>query len=172
MLLSQYTVDERPGSEWIVLCDFDGTISVEDITDSLLERFGQPGWQEIEQAWKRGEIGSHDCMAQQVALLDASGEELDAHLDGMSIDRAFVHFAAAAREHFSALFVTHDLSEAVRVADRLLVLSEGGTGFVTERRIEGRPGERSDRAIFDLVETWSRDPAFAELFDGERKELS
>jgi NitT/TauT family transport system ATP-binding protein len=80
--------------------------------------------------------------------------------------------AAAAREHFSALFVTHDLSEAVRVADRLLVLSEGGTGFVTERRIEGRPGERSDRAIFDLVETWSRDPAFAELFDGERKELS
>jgi NitT/TauT family transport system ATP-binding protein len=80
--------------------------------------------------------------------------------------------AAAARERFSALFVTHDLSEAVRVADRLLVLSEGGTGFVTERRIEGRPGERSDRAIFDLVETWSRDPAFAELFDGERKELS
>jgi NitT/TauT family transport system ATP-binding protein len=80
--------------------------------------------------------------------------------------------AAAARERFSALFVTHDLSEAVRVADRLLVLSEGGAGFVTERRIEGRPGERSDRAIFDLVETWSRDPAFAELFDGERKELS
>jgi len=79
--------------------------------------------------------------------------------------------AAAARERFSALFVTHDLSEAVRVADRLLVLSEGGTGFVTERRIEGRPGARSDRAIFDLVETWSRDPAFAELFDGERKDL-
>lgn len=79
---------------------------------------------------------------------------------------------AAAREHFSALFVTHDLSEAVRVADRLVVLSEGGTGFITERRIDGRPGERSDRAIFDLVETWSRDPAFCELFDGEQKEMS
>ncbi|BEV45001.1 ATP-binding cassette domain-containing protein [Afipia carboxidovorans] len=80
--------------------------------------------------------------------------------------------AAAAREHFSALFVTHDLSEAVRIADRLAVLSDGYTGFVTERRIEGRPGERDDRFIFDLVEAWSRDPAFAELFDSERKGLS
>ena len=80
--------------------------------------------------------------------------------------------SAAAREHFSALFVTHDLAEAVRIADRLAVLSEGHAGFVTERRIEGRPGERDDRFIFDLVETWSHDPAFAELFDSERKGLS
>ncbi|NCT68377.1 MAG: MtnX-like HAD-IB family phosphatase [Rhodanobacteraceae bacterium] len=102
-------------SQWTILCDFDGTISVEDITDSLLERFGQPGWQEIEQAWKRGEIGSHDCMAQQVALLDASREELDAHLDSMSIDRAFVHFAAAAREHGVPLAIVSDgLDYAIR----------------------------------------------------------
>src|SRR6185369_8213968 len=66
-------------SHWTILCDFDGTVSVEDITDSLLERFARPGWQKIEQAWRRGEIGSHDCMAEQVALLDASREEIDAH---------------------------------------------------------------------------------------------
>jgi 2-hydroxy-3-keto-5-methylthiopentenyl-1-phosphate phosphatase len=81
--------------QWTILCDFDGTISVEDITDSLLERFGRPGWQAIEQAWKRGEIGSRDCMAQQVGLLDASDAELDAHLDGMMIDPAFPQLVAA-----------------------------------------------------------------------------
>ena len=37
-------------SHWTILCDFDGTVSVEDITDSLLERFARPGWQTIEQA--------------------------------------------------------------------------------------------------------------------------
>ena len=79
-------------SHWTILCDFDGTVSVEDITDSLLERFARPGWQTIEQAWRRGEIGSHDCMAEQVALLDASREEIDAHLDTMMIDRAFPAF--------------------------------------------------------------------------------
>ena len=79
-------------SHWTILCDFDGTISVEDITDSLLERFAREGWREIEQAWRRGEIGSRECMAAQVALIDASREEIDEHLDGMMIDRAFPAF--------------------------------------------------------------------------------
>jgi NitT/TauT family transport system ATP-binding protein len=79
--------------------------------------------------------------------------------------------AAAARENFAALFVTHDLSEAVRVAHRLIVLAGGPQGFVADRVIEGRPGERSDRMIFGIVEAWSRDPAFGELFDGERERL-
>ena len=79
-------------SHWTILCDFDGTVSVEDITDSRLERFARPGWQKIEQAWRRGEIGSHDCMAEQVALLDASREEIDALIsarlaEGWSLER-------------------------------------------------------------------------------------
>ena len=74
---------------------------------------------------------------------------------------------AAAREHFSALFVTHDLAEAVRIAHRLVVLSAHGN-LVTARPIAGRPGARSDRDIFAIVEGWSADPAFAELMDGAR----
>ncbi|HEY0179844.1 MAG TPA: MtnX-like HAD-IB family phosphatase [Dokdonella sp.] len=95
-------------SGWTILCDFDGTVSVEDITDSLLERFGRPGWQAIEQAWRRGEIGSRDCMAQQVGLLDANRDELDAHLDTMSIDRAFPAFVAAAIEARAPLAIVSD----------------------------------------------------------------
>ncbi|MGV6875619.1 ATP-binding cassette domain-containing protein [Pseudochelatococcus sp. B33] len=77
--------------------------------------------------------------------------------------------AAARRAHFSALFVTHDLAEAVRVAHRLVVLS-GRDGRVADRRtIAGEPGARSNRAIFDLVESWSNDPVFSELFDADRR---
>jgi len=102
-------------SNWTILCDFDGTVSVEDITDSLLERFGRPGWQAIEQAWKRGEIGSHDCMAQQVALLDATRDEMDAHLDGMPIDRVFPLFAEAAQDAGMPLAIVSDgLDYAIR----------------------------------------------------------
>ena len=127
-------------SQWTILCDFDGTVSVEDITDSLLERFGRPGWQAIEEAWRRGEIGSHDCMAQQVALLDASAAEMDAHLDDMSIDRAFPHFAAAARDSGMPLAIVSDgLDYAIRrilgnyglgdlpvIANRLDAVGENG----------------------------------------------
>lgn len=56
--------------QWRIQCDFDGTISLQDVADTLLTRHGMPGWQELEEAWERGEIGSHDCMCGQVALLD------------------------------------------------------------------------------------------------------
>jgi NitT/TauT family transport system ATP-binding protein len=73
----------------------------------------------------------------------------------------------AREEGFSGLFVTHDLAEAVRVADRVAVLSGRQRGIVEVRTVPGRPGERDERTVFDLVERWSRDAVFAELFDGE-----
>ena len=102
-------------SHWTILCDFDGTVSVEDITDSLLERFARPGWRAFEEAWRRGEIGSHDCMAEQVALLDASREEIDAHLDSMMIDRAFLAFVEAVESEGIPLAIVSDgLDYAIR----------------------------------------------------------
>ncbi len=81
---------------WTILCDFDGTISIGDVTDRLLERFGQAGWEELENAWKLGEIGSLACMAGQIALLDATPAELDAAIAEIAIDPAFPAFVAAA----------------------------------------------------------------------------
>ena len=132
-------------SQWTILCDFDGTISVEDITDSLLERFGRPGWQALEQAWKRGEIGSRDCMAQQVELLEAADGELDAHLDSMLIDRAFPQFVAATREAGVPLTVLSDgLDYAIRS-----ILARYALDWlpVTSNRLEPH-GERAWRLSF------------------------
>ncbi len=85
-------------SGWTILCDFDGTISVEDVIDSLLDRFGCPGWEVLERDWRAGRIGSRECMAGQVDLLQMSRMELDAHLAGLWIDHAFPDFVAKARE--------------------------------------------------------------------------
>lgn len=83
-------------AEWNILCDFDGTIAIEDATDSLLDRFAHPDWQMLERDWREGRIGSAQCMAGQVALLDASREEIDAHLTELRIDPAFPRFVDAA----------------------------------------------------------------------------
>ena len=64
---------------WSILCDFDGTISLEDVIDALLEKYGQPGWQELEDQWKAGKIGSRECMQGQVRLLKLDPATLDAH---------------------------------------------------------------------------------------------
>ncbi len=93
-------VSARPARRggWMVQCDFDGTISTEDVTDSLLQRFGRDGWQALEDAWERGEIGSRECMKGQIALLDMDRGALDAHLATLAIDPHFAAFVRAARD--------------------------------------------------------------------------
>ncbi len=100
---------------WNILCDFDGTITVEDVTDSLLDRFAAPEWQRLERDWRAGLIGSAECMAGQVALLDASREEIDAHLAELRIDPAFPAFVEAALTAGCSLRVVSDgLDYAIR----------------------------------------------------------
>lgn len=77
--------------------------------------------------------------------------------------------AAARVRGFSGLLVTHDLTEAVRVADRLLVLSALDGRIAACHTLPGRPGERSERMVFEQVEAWSRDPVFAELFSARER---
>ncbi|MEO8856177.1 MAG: haloacid dehalogenase-like hydrolase, partial [Burkholderiaceae bacterium] len=93
---------------WTVLCDFDGTIALEDVTDSLLLRFGRPGWDVLEDDWRAGRIGSGECMAGQVALLDCGEDELREHLAGVSIDGQFGAFVRAVESRGWPLTVVSD----------------------------------------------------------------
>ncbi|MDA3914490.1 MtnX-like HAD-IB family phosphatase [Oleiagrimonas sp.] len=103
-------------SDWTILCDFDGTIALEDVIDSLLERFGRSGWERLEQDWRDGRIGSRECMRGQVALLDMSPDELALHLDNCHIDPAFAPFVKAVRASGVPLRVVSDgLDHAIQV---------------------------------------------------------
>jgi 2-hydroxy-3-keto-5-methylthiopentenyl-1-phosphate phosphatase len=93
---------------WRVLCDFDGTIATEDVTDSILTRFAAPEWQAIEAEWRSGRIGSRDCMARQVALIRATPAELDEHLATVEIDPHFADFVGLCRAHGMPVTVVSD----------------------------------------------------------------
>lgn len=80
-----------------VFCDFDGTISIEDATDMVLTRFAGSEWEDIEQLWKQGLIGSGECMRRQIALIEASRGELDRFLDTLAIDPGFESFLSFCR---------------------------------------------------------------------------
>lgn len=82
------------GRPWTVVCDFDGTISSVDGTDLILEKLAHPSWLSVEADWKDGLIGSRDCLSQQVALLDATTEQICKLADKISIDPYFKGFVA------------------------------------------------------------------------------
>lgn len=91
-----------------VMCDFDGTISREDVTDTLMEAYAHPDWLLAERRWMDGKIGSLQCMREQIALLDASRQQLDACLDGITIDPTFAPFSQWAQRHKIPLYVVSD----------------------------------------------------------------
>lgn len=91
-----------------VFVDFDGTISLEDTTDVILEQFADPKWQQIEVDWLSGRIGSRDCLARQIDLVRASPEALDAICDDIPIDPHFSEFVALCRQHKVDFVVVSD----------------------------------------------------------------
>jgi 2,3-diketo-5-methylthio-1-phosphopentane phosphatase len=134
---------------WNILCDFDGTISTEDVIDGLLERYGQEGWRALEADWVAGQIGSRECMQGQVALLDLAGDELDAHLDTLAVDPDFPAFVAEARRQGHQVSVVSDgLDYAIR---RLLARHGLGDLPVAANRLS--PG--------DVPRRWRLDSPFS-----------
>ena len=132
-------------SNWFVLSDFDGTISLEDVTDLLLQRFARDGWQDIEASWVRGEIGSRACMAAQIDLLDLSKPELDAWLTEVEIDPAFAQFVSTARAQGIPLTVASDGLDYV-IQSILLRYGLGSIPIVANRLVQ--IGERNWRLDF------------------------
>jgi 2,3-diketo-5-methylthio-1-phosphopentane phosphatase len=116
-----------PKNRWTILCDFDGTIARVDVIDRLLERHGLAGWEDLENRWKAGKIGSRECMQGQVALLDMSVAELDALLDEVAIDPAFSAFVDRALALGHAVQVVSDgMDYAIR-----RILSRHGLGWLS-----------------------------------------
>ena len=84
--------------DWMVVCDFDGTISTVDVTDELLNAHADERWLDIEEQWKDGRIGSRECLSRQIELLNATPADVDRLADSITIDphfKAFVEYCDA-----------------------------------------------------------------------------
>ncbi|MBZ5552258.1 MAG: MtnX-like HAD-IB family phosphatase [Acidobacteriia bacterium] len=77
----------------IVFCDFDGTITLEDTTDLILESFADPAWRAVEERWLAGKIGSRECLQEQMSLVRAGEKELGELVDSVPVDPHFLEFA-------------------------------------------------------------------------------
>ncbi len=80
---------------------------------------------------------------------------------------------AARNARFAALFVTHDLMEAVRIAHRIVVLDSAGKGIAGQRTLPGEPGTREDSDVFAAVQAFlKRDPLFRHIHDVDERRVA
>jgi NitT/TauT family transport system ATP-binding protein len=74
---------------------------------------------------------------------------------------------------FAALFVTHDMMEAARVAHRIAVMDADGRGISGERIVPGEPGEREDGFLFETVSRFlNDDPLFRHVHDVDERRVA
>lgn len=97
----------------LVLCDFDGTISLGDVTDNLLTQFAKKEWEGIEKQWLKGQIGSKECLHKQISLINASKTQINHALEQIKIDPWFITFVEQQKNDFSVQIVSDGLDYAI-----------------------------------------------------------
>lgn len=84
---------------WLVVCDFDGTVTTEDAAEAILAEFADPVWRDIDEQYARGEISLGECIDRQFALVKAPRSALLAFVEEkIALRPHFREFAAWCRE--------------------------------------------------------------------------
>lgn len=87
-------------SEIAVFFDFDNTITHFDVLDSIVENFSiDKKWMSFESAWKRGEIGSKDCLKGQLKSVRVTRKILDGYLSKIKVDPYFKRMVGLLRKN-------------------------------------------------------------------------
>jgi 2,3-diketo-5-methylthio-1-phosphopentane phosphatase len=122
-----------------VFVDFDGTVSVGDTTDLILDTFADASWRTVEADWVAGRIGSRECLARQIDLIHASPQALDAFASQSAIDRHFPAFLAMCRRLGLPVTIVSDGLDRIASA----MLTRAGLNIpVTANHLEWRGDDR------------------------------
>lgn len=121
----------------VVACDFDGTITQQDLGLATMERFADGDWWAIETRWRRGEISSMECLQEQFGMVSAAEPELRAFYEEVPVDPAFPAFAEACCDAGVGLVVLSDgLDFYIKIV--LARLGLGGVPYFANRLVFDR----------------------------------
>lgn len=108
----------------LFVVDFDGTLSVRDTVDSMLERFAGPEWEAVEEEWLAGHITAVQCMQKQLRMVDADHVTLESFFRGIQLDASFLPFYKHVSQFSEVAIVSDGLDHAIKVAMKNAALPE------------------------------------------------
>ena len=108
----------------LFVIDFDGTLSVRDTVDAMLERFAGPEWEDVEQEWLAGQITAVQCMQKQLRMVNADHVTLENFFRGIQLDASFLPFYKHVSQFSQVAIVSDGLDHAIKVAMKNAALPE------------------------------------------------
>ena len=91
-----------------VFLDFDGTVTEADVGRHLLDSLASADWEQLSDDYRRGVIGSRECLIGQWALLPPDEGTLRATAAEVPLDPGFLRLVAALREAGADVTVVSD----------------------------------------------------------------
>lgn len=91
-----------------IFCDFDDTITRTNVTDTVLDKFADPLWRDIQEDWLAGRLSAREVLQKQMPLITVQPQALDALIDSVEVDPFFGDFAALCVQENDLLFILSD----------------------------------------------------------------
>jgi len=82
----------------VVLCDFDGTIVLNDVLDELFAHYAGSEYRQLVSQWDEGQIDTPEALEKLFSLMHATPADLERYFDSMRIEPTFPHFLRFCRE--------------------------------------------------------------------------
>jgi len=129
-------------SGFVVLCDFDGTITNFDTTDYILRRFAAGDWERYDRMLDEGKISLEECMVRQFELVHVPERTIIDELEKVATIRPnfseLVHFCD--RNCMPFYIVSAGLDFVIyhyldKLGLRLLIKMHSGTSFFDGQKI-------------------------------------
>ncbi|MCZ6765643.1 MAG: MtnX-like HAD-IB family phosphatase [bacterium] len=92
-----------------ILCDFDGTVSVDDVGNTLFQTFADPELSgPVIEDWKAGRISSRECLEREAELAHATRADLDEFAGRCQLDPYFKDFIDFTRKRGMEFVIVSD----------------------------------------------------------------
>ncbi len=95
-------------SKIAVLSDFDGTITTNNVLNSLYGKFAAPSYRETLERWNRGEISTMEEIETVFSTISASRAEMESFLDTIELDPGFPSLLKYCLETMITLVIVSD----------------------------------------------------------------
>lgn len=99
---------KQPSRRPVVLCDFDGTISVGDVGEMLIEHFLGSRWRELDDRYHAGEYGMVELYERSFSEIRASEKAFEGFVLSAKIESSFKELATACKKANISLAVVSD----------------------------------------------------------------
>lgn len=100
----------------LFIIDFDGTLSVRDTVDEMLDRFAAPEWKDVERDWLDGRITAVECMRRQVRMVRTDRITLEGFFRTIELNAGFPAFFDHVSAYAAVAIVSDGLDHAIGVA--------------------------------------------------------